>query len=466
MTTAATPIAEPAAASSDVTAMERAGRLPLLLLAGSALVWLLVAGALALIANLQLVQPTFLGGFSWLSYGRLEAMAESAMIYGWIGNAGLATSLWMLGRLSGEPLRAPNWLLFGAAFWNFTLLIALIGLAIGYATAVPFFELPAVTIPILFFSYGAMAVPGVLAWVGRRRDLMFASQWYAVAALFMFPWILAIGYFLLEKAPVQGVVQAVVGGWYAQELWSVWMAPLALAGAYYVVPRVTGKVLPAYDSALLGFWILIVVGGFTGGRHLIGGPLPAWVSSVAIVTSFVLLVHYAVVAMNLRGVCGGGGTALKFIGLGLLAYLLSGLADAITSVRGVALSTQFTYFDLAQTQLAIYGGVTLMLFGALYFAVPRILGRPWASAGLIRGHWALTVIGLIVMVVCLAVAGIRQGADLLNAQTTFSAIADDTHVWLAGAAAGAAALLLANILMALNLAGTAAAMVREELFPA
>ena len=28
-------------------------------------------------------------------------------------------------------------------------------------------------------------------------------------------------------------------GWFAQSLWTLWMAPLALAGAYYVVPRVT-----------------------------------------------------------------------------------------------------------------------------------------------------------------------------------------------------------------------------------
>lgn len=464
MTLASTPTAEPTAPAEN-TVVEVAGRLPLLLLAGSAIAWLLLSGILTLAANVQLLQPGFLAQWSFLSYGRTEAMAESAFIYGWIGNAGLAVTLWMLGRLSGEPLRAPNWVVAGASFWNFSLLIALIGIGIGYGTAVPFFELPAVTVPILFISYCAMAVPGVLAWVGRRRDLMFASQWYAVAALFLFPWILAAGYFMLDKSPLQGALQAVVGGWYAQSLWTLWMAPLALAGAYYVVPRVTGKVLPAYDSALVAFWTLLVVGGFTGGRHLIGGPVPVWVPSAAIVTSFILLVHYIVVVMNLRIAWSGGGTALKFIGLGLAAYVLGGLLDAITAIRGVAETTQFTFFDLAQTELALYGGVTLMLFGALYFALPRILGRPWASAGLIRGHWVLSLLGLIVLVVCLAVAGIEQGAGLNNPQVAFAAIADDTRPWLVGAAAGGVALLFGNILWALNLAASTAALVREELFP-
>ncbi|HEY3757910.1 MAG TPA: cbb3-type cytochrome c oxidase subunit I [Opitutaceae bacterium] len=464
MTHASTSPADSAAPAADVTAVESAGRLPLLLLTGSAVAWLILSALLTLVGVLELVQPSFLSGCAFLSYGRVEAMAESAFIYGWVGNAGLAVVLWMLGRLSGEPLRAPNWMVGGASFWNFSLLCGLIGMGSGYATAVPFFQLPAFIVPIMLISYCAMAVPGVLAWIGRRRDLMFASQWYAVAALFLFPWIVAAAYVMLDKVPVQGVVQAVVGGWYAQSLWALWMAPMALAGAYYVVPRVTGRTLPAYDSALLGFWLLLVIGGFTAGRHLINGPVPAWVSSIAIVSTFLLIVHYVIVALNLRPSFGGGGTALKFIALGVFAYLIEGFVDAITSVRGVAVATQFTYFDLAQTELALYGGITLLLFGSIYFAVPRITGRPWPSAGLIRGHWALSVLGLIVSVGCLALAGLKQGADLNHASVAFASIFDDVHVWLVGATVGGMLLLLGNLLLALNLACSVKTMVCEELF--
>ena len=53
--------------------------------------------------------------------------------------------------------------------------------------------------------------------------------------------------------PVRGTVQAIAAGWYAQGVWTLWLAPLALAGAYYIVPKIAGRVLPTYESAPLGF---------------------------------------------------------------------------------------------------------------------------------------------------------------------------------------------------------------------
>jgi cbb3-type cytochrome oxidase subunit 1 len=44
-----------------------------------------------------------------------------------------------------------------------------------------------------------------------------------------------------------------------------------LAAAYYVVPKVTGKALPSYEFAPHAFWCLLLLGAFTGGRHLVGG---------------------------------------------------------------------------------------------------------------------------------------------------------------------------------------------------
>jgi cytochrome c oxidase cbb3-type subunit 1 len=447
---------------AEVTTVETAGRCPFLLLIVSGILWLVVSGVLTVLGSIQLVHPSVLAGCSALTYGHTAAMAESAFIYGWIGNLGLAVTLWMLARLSGEPLRAPNWVMAGTSFWNLGLLLGLIGIAFTGATSVPFLELPRMVQPIMLVAYGAIAASGVLAWTGRRRDQMFASQWYAVAALFLFPWIFSAAQVMLFWFPVRGTLQAVVGGWYAQSLWTLWMAPLALAGAYYVIPRVTGKLLPGYDTALTGFWTLLFFGGFTGGRHLIGGPVPAWISSLAIVTAFVLLVHYFIVWLNLRPAWSGGGTSLKFIGLGLFAYLLSGLFDAVTATRSVAELTQFTLLDQAQVELGVVAGISLLLTGALYFAVPRLLGRPWASAGLVTGHLILTILGLALALACLVAGGWRQAHDLADAKVSFGTIADHLRPWLCGLGIGQAILLLGNLLLAFNLGGTVAAMVREE----
>jgi cytochrome c oxidase cbb3-type subunit 1 len=417
---------------------------------GSGILWLVLAGVLSLIASIQLHSPDFLAEHAFSSHGRVQALAETAFVYGWIGNAGLALALWILCRLAGEPLRASNWVGTGAFFWNMGIAIGLLGIATGGATAVPMLELPPYVQPLLFAAYAAIALAGVAAWTGRRREVMFAAHWYAIAAFFLFPWLFSVAQVMLLWFPVRGVLQAVVGGWYAQGLWTLWIAPLALAGAYYVVPRVTGRVLPAYDSAPLGFWCLLIVGGWTGGRHLIGGPAPAWIPTVAIGAAVVLLFHYIVVVLNLRTGFSGAGISLRFISFGLAAYALGGLLDAVTAVRGVAVVTQFTHFDEAQGQLALQGAATMMLFGALYFALPRIVGRPWASHGLVRGHFALSVLGILLLAACLGTAGLVQGWALNDPKTAFSDIAGLTRDWLHGATAARALLLFADMLIAVN----------------
>jgi cytochrome c oxidase cbb3-type subunit 1 len=429
---------------------------PLLLLLGSGVLWLLVGGVLSLIGSIQLHSPDFLADCVLLTHGRVVGLAETAFLYGWIGNAGLALGLWILSRLAGEPLPGGIWVGVGAAFWNLGVTLGLIGIATGGATSIPMLDMPRNIQPLLLSAYAAIAVGGVGAWAGRKREAMFAAQWYAVAALFLFPWLFSVAQVMLLWFPVRGVLQAVVAGWFAQSMWTLWAAPLALAGAYYVVPRVTGRVLPAYDSASLGFWCLLFLGGWTGGRHLIGGPIPAWLSTIAIVTAVMLIFHYIIVFLNLRGAFGAAGMAVRFIGFGVAAYVIGGFLDACTAMRSVAAVTQFTYVDEAQLQLAFYGGATMMIFGTLYFALPRILGIPWASGPLVKGHFALTALGLLLLVVALGAAGWAQGTALADPKVPFADIAGLTRGWLLGATAARGILLFANVLLAVNFFKTCA----------
>lgn len=443
------------AASAEVTAIDTTARGPLLYLIGSGIVWLVVSGVLALIASIQLHTPQFLADCAWLTHGRAQALRETAFVYGWAANAGIAATLWVLARLGGEPLRGSNWLLFGAAFWNLGVTVGLIGIAIGDMTSFSLLQLPRYVQPLMFFAYAAMAVTGVLAWTGRRNERLFAAQWYAIAALFLFPWLLSAAQIVLLWAPVRGTVQAVAAGWYAQGAWTLWLAPMALAAAYYIVPKVGGRALPAYDFAGLGFWTLVFVGGWSGGRHLIGGPVPAWVATMAVASTSLLLGHYLIVFLNLRGALSAGGTAIKFITFGLGAYLLGGLLDAITAFHSIAVSTQFTLVAPAQQELALHGAVSMILFGAIYFAVPRLTGRAWASAGLIGGHRLLVSLGVIALVLALAVGGWKQGADLLNAEKSFADILAGLKPALLVTSAAYAVLLAANLLFLVNFVRTA-----------
>ncbi len=457
--------ASQAAATAEVTEIDAGARGPVSLLIASGLVWLVVSSALALLQLLQAHSPALLADCPIFTYGRTAAMKETAFLYGWAANAGFAVALWLLARLGGAPLRSTNWSTVGLLFWNFAVLAGIVGIAVGEGNSITFLQAPRAIQPLLLVAAAAIAAPAILAWIGRRQQATFAAQWYAVAALFLFPWLFSAAQMMLLWAPVRGVLQAVSAGWFVQGVWTLWLAPVALAAAYYLVPKITGRVLPAYDFAPYGFWTLIVIGGWTGGRHLIGGPVPAWIPSIAIVSATLLLFHYIIVALNLRGAFGIKSTALRFVSAGLLAYLVGGLVDAVFAFRGLAAITQFTWFTQAQLQLALYGAFSLTLFGAIYFLGTRIAGRAWPSSPLLRAHFAASVLGTVVLVAGLAVAGLTQGNALADASATFEQIAADTRVWLEVAAAGQALLLLGNIVFAYHFIRLALAAVTSPVAP-
>ena len=135
--------------NAEVTAADTSGRWPLLLLLASGLVWLVLSGILSLIASIQLHMPVFMADCEWFTHGRVVALAETAFIYGWAANAGLGIALWVLGRLSGAPLRALNWAVVGTLFWNTAVMLGLGGIASGDATSFALLEMPRYVQPLL-----------------------------------------------------------------------------------------------------------------------------------------------------------------------------------------------------------------------------------------------------------------------------------------------------------------------------
>lgn len=442
------------AASAEVTAIDSQARGPLLLLLGSGLVWLVISGILALITSIQLHSPAYFADCSWLTYGRASALRETAFIYGWSANAGLGIALWILGRLSGSPLRGLNWTVVGTLFWNLGISLGLVGIATGDMTSFSLLQLPGYVQPLLAFAFATISISGVLAWSGRRTDGAYASQWYAVAALFISPWLLVAGQAVLLWIPVRGALQAVAAGWYAQGVWSLWLAPLALAGAYYVTPKITGRALAAYESAPLGFWTLIVVGSWTGGRHLIGGPVPVWLSTVAVVAYGLLLFHYLVVAINLRAAFSASSLSASFLRWGVFSYVLVGILEFLCTFRGISVVAQFTLIDLAIEQLGLYGGVTMLLFASLYYMVPFLVGRDWAVPALATGHRILVTAGVVALVGALAYAGWEQSSDLSSPSVAFGGILAHIRPSLLAIAAAQLLLLIANLLLLVNFATT------------
>jgi len=420
----------------------------------SALLWLVVGSALMLIHTVQLHSSHFFSTVEWFTFGRIQAAAETGLLYGWVGNAGFAVALYVLGRLGGVSPRSRSLSLIATAFWNLGVTAAVAAILGGHQTGHASVQVPGFVLPLLIIASAAMGTAGILAWSDRREPATFAAQWYAATPLFVLPWLLSAAFVFLYVSPDLGVSQAVFGAWAGQNMLSLWVSPLVLAVLYYLVPRLTGRPIPSYSLALGGFWALIGFGAWTGTRSLAGGPVPVWIPSVGIAATIVLSVHFLIVAINLRGIFDVVRHSLvaRFLALALGCYLLCGLLDLATAFRFTAQWTLFTYVAEAKWMLLIVGVFTPAALAGLYFAIPRITGKAWASEVLIDQHLKVTIVGVILLVGGLIASSVLQAQILADKDATFNELIESMKPWLLCTSGGIGVVLLGAVYMLVNLA--------------
>jgi len=451
-------------------------RAPVVLLLGWAAIWLIVGLGLALISAWKMHTPSFLGGIECLTLGRVDMAANNVLLYGWGFNAALGLGFWLLGRLSGSAVRPFGLGLVAILFWNLAVAGGLVGILIGDATAIPFLEMPSYVLPVLLVSFSVIGAWLVATLRDRAFKDIFISQWYVIGGIFWFAWLLSVALLMLVFFPVRGTVQAIISAWYSHGLLWLWFGAVALAAIYYFIPKITGRPLRHFYLATLGFWSYGVFNGWLGVQHLVGGPVPVWVQSVGIAASLLSLVAVVSIGLTvLSSLLRSFGSSLssptlRFITFASVSFVVSALQLVFTSFgRGAAL-THLTYAEQSQTYLTFFGFFTMAAFGAIYYLVPRLAQKPWSSAGLINVHFVASALGVVLVFASLLLAGLKQGAELQQADLTFSTIVEGTLPYLAARAGGVILFLIGQIAFAVNLgltltptlAGDRAALVLPE----
>jgi len=411
-------------------AFDSALRAPLLVLFGGALCWLPLACFLLIVAGVKLVWPGFLDGVLWLSYGRIAPAALNLFVYGWACPVAFGVALWLLARL-GRRVSGPSPLLMASAiFWHFGVLIGWCGIMAGLSQPFPLLEFPGYASVLLLVAYLVIGLSGYVSFRARVVRPIYASTWYVLAALLWFPWVYVTGYALLVWAPVPGPAQAPISAWFAGGMLHLFLASMALAVLYYLVPHLLLRRLPSYNVSLLGFWCFALFGAWAGLSQLIGGPVPVWLVSAGVVSTVLLIIPVWIIAINLYGAIQGAPASpdvawpfvLTSIGLFVGAYA-EGALLAFPSVSGIF---QFTDVVLAHGVLLVGGFVSFALFAAIYAIVPSLLGRGWSSGAFPTWHLWLCVSGLGLVFVCLTLGGILQGFAQSDANVDF--IASITYV--------------------------------------
>ena len=85
------------------------------------LVWGIIGMLVGVVIAAQLYWPDFLGGISWLSYGRLRPLHTNAVIFAFGGSALFATSYWCVQRTSHARLFCDKLAAF--TFWGWQLVL-------------------------------------------------------------------------------------------------------------------------------------------------------------------------------------------------------------------------------------------------------------------------------------------------------------------------------------------------------
>lgn len=429
----------PRSPADSRVAIDESTRLPVLTFFASAVFWLLAGSLLADVASIKLHTPCFLvspGG--WTTFGRVRMAHLNTMIYGWASMAGVGVLLWLMARLSKAELRHPRLLVAAAVLWNLAVLIGTVAILAGQGTSVEWLEFPPYVPPLITSAYALIAVWAAVTFGGRREGHVYVSQWYLFGAIFWFPWLYTAANILLAYQPIRGVTQASVNWWYGHNVLGLWFTPIGLASVYYLIPKVLGRPIHSYYLSILGFWSLALFYNWNGTHHLIGGPLPAWLITVSIVASFMMIIPVGAVAINHHMTMVGHFSALRysptlrFIVFGAMSYTLVSVQGSLQAFRDWNELTHFTHYTIAHSHLGMYAFFTMVMFGSIYYIMPRLTGWEWASARLIRVHFWCSAIGVSLYWVILTFGGVRQGQALLNPKIPFIQVVQGTIPYLIG----------------------------------
>ena len=416
-----------------------------------AVVWLVLASLAGLISSIKMHEPDWWVQYGWITFGRIRPIHLNMVAYGWCSLAGIGVAIWLIPRLLKTELVGAKYALVGGALWTIGVFAGTVAIAMGYSDGLEWLEYPW-QIDILLVVGGALVgVPLWLTLLNRKVKHLYVSVWYIGAGLLWFPIL-----FLIANWPALhfGVQQATMNWWFGHNVLGLWFTPIGLAASYYFIPKVIGKPIHSYNLSLLGFWSLAFFYSQVGGHHLIGGPVPSWLITISIVQSMMMVIPVFAVAVNQHMTVLGNFRALaysptlRFIVLGAMMYTAASVQGSLEALRSVNTITHFTHYTVAHAHLGLYGFFSMVMFGSIYFIMPRVMNWEWPYPKLISLHFWLVLVGFAIYFIWLSIGGWLQGLAMLDEKTPFMQSVALTLPYLKARSIGGGLMTLGHLVFA------------------
>ncbi|WP_323005317.1 cytochrome-c oxidase, cbb3-type subunit I [Pseudorhodobacter sp.] len=388
------------------------------------LIWAIFAMAVGVWVAALLYWPEATPLWAATSFGRLRPVHTTGIIFGFGGNALIATSFHVLQRTSRARLAdtvSPWVVLIG---FNLFCLWAVTGYLMGstqskeYAEAEWYADILLVVVWLVYFAL-------YIRTLARRNEPhIYVANWYYMAFILVVAMLHIVNNLALPVSFAgaksytiwAGVQDAMIQWWYGHNAVAFFLTAGFLGMLYYFLPVRSGRPIWSYRLSIVSFWGIVFFYIWVGSHHLHYTALPYWVQTLGMTFSVMLLVPSWASAGNAIATLNGAwhkvrdDATLRFMFVAAVFYGLSTFEGSFLAIRPVNSLSHYTDWTVGHVHSGTLGWVAMIIFGAIYTLVPMLSGRDemaWPKA--IEWHFWLAVGGTLVYVIALWNAGITQG---------------------------------------------------------
>ena len=380
----------------------------------------LVGMLVGLTIALQLVWPVFNFELQYTTFGRIRPLHTNAIIFAFVGNAMFAGVYYSMQRLLKTRMFSDtlSWIHFWG--WQLIILAAAITLPLGITTSKEYAELEwpiDIAITLIWVVFGWNMIGTILR---RREQHMYVAIWFYIATFVTVAVLHIVNSFEMPVSLFKsyswyaGVQDALVQWWYGHNAVAFFLTTPYLGIMYYFLPKAANRPVYSYRLSIIHFWSLIFIYIWAGPHHLLYSTLPDWAQSLGTVFSIMLIAPSWGGMLNglmtLRGAWDRvrEDVVLKFMVVAVTAYGMATLEGPLLSLKNVNAIAHFTDWIVAHVHVGGLGWNGFLIFGMLYWVVPRMWNTKIWSNKLANFHFWIGTLGIIFYALPMYISGVTQ----------------------------------------------------------
>lgn len=358
-------------------------------------------------------------------FGRLRMLHTSAAIFAFVGNGVFAGVYYSLQRLLKTRMGSDvlSWVNFWG--WQLGLVLVVITFFLGFNTSKEYaeHEWPLdIAIALVWIIFG---INMFLTISKRRVRHLYVAIWFYIAT-----WvgITMLHVFNNLELPVNfnplapksysiyaGVQDALVQWWYGHNAVAFFLTTPVLGLMYYYLPKAANRPVFSYKLSIIHFWSLIFVYIWAGPHHLIYTSLPGWAQALGTGFSVMLIAPSWGGMLNglltLRGAWDKvrEDPILKFFVVAVTCYGMATFEGPMLATKTLNKIGHFTDWVIAHVHVGTLGWNGFMIFGMVYWLVPKLFNTKLHSRGMANAHFWLGTLGIVFYAIPMYMAGWTQG---------------------------------------------------------